>query len=195
MKALPLLLTFVCLCSCETKFPISFHMEETQDLGSAFRTNDKFTIRQGSKTFEKAPFVSNKDFESYRSFPSQNGSFGVVFNAKKPVWSRIEAYTIQNLGCDILPMANGHPMELLHLYKQPIRGGKLVIWSGFTPADLAVLAEVVPPADEEKEKKVLAMADSTKRNLSINPQEWAEMQKEQEEKAQRKVISEKRGRF
>lgn len=192
MKALPLLLTFVCLSSCETKFPVSFHMEDTQDIGRAFGTNDKFTIRQGTQTFEKAPFISQKDFESYRSFRAEDGTFGVVFNVKKPLWSRVKATTTQNLGSNILPMVNGHPMELIRLYKEPIRNGKLVVWGGFTPADLAVLAEVVPPLDPEREKPVLDQASSSKPNLSISPQEWAEKEKEKNE---RKVISEKRGRF
>ncbi len=192
MKTLPLLVTFVCLCSCETRFPVSFHMEERQDLGSAFRTNDKFSIRQGSMTFEKAPFVSQKDFESYRSFPAANGTYGVVFNVKKPLWARVEAYTTQNLESNILPMVNGHPMEQLRLYQKPITNGKLVVWGGFTPADLAVLAEVVEPEDSAREKPILDRAESTKANLSISPQEWADKKKENED---RKVISEKRGRF
>ena len=185
-----------CLCSCETKFPISFHMEQKDDFGKSFKAVDKFTIREKNKVFDRAPFLSGNDMQSYRSFPAQDGTYGVVFNVKRMMWSRLEAFTTNNLGSDILPMVNGHPMEVTHLYNKPITSGKIVIWGGFTPADLAVLADTIPPENEEKEQPILNIADSTKPNLSVSPQEWAERQKEKAEEAEeRKVISEKRGRF
>lgn len=175
------------LMSCgETKLPVSFHMEASEGQGK------KFSIPYKGRLYDRSPFISQKEFSSYRSFPAHDGTFGVVFNAKPGLSSRVEAYTSDNLGKYILPMANGHPMELIRLYKQPITNGSLVIWSGFSPADLAVLSEVVPPTDEEKAKNLAAFAKSTIPLVTADPR--AEMEKREKEK-NRKVLSEKPGRF
>jgi hypothetical protein len=192
MKRLLPALALLVLCSCESTFPVTFHMENRSDISSAMGMTDKFSLRVGNKVFDRAAFISQKDFDNYRSFLSNDGTYGVVFTANKKMWTRIQAYTTSNLGSDILPMVNGHPMELLHLYNRPISTGQLVVWGGFTPADLAALSKVVDPTPEEKAKGLIEQGKYSKKNLSISPQESLERQKEREE---RKVISEKRGRF
>ena len=182
MKTILLPLFSLLLLSCgETKLPISFHIEASEGQGR------KFTIPYQGQLYDKSPFITQKDFATYRSFPSADGTFGIVLNAKPGISNRIEAYTADNLGKNILPIANGHMMELLRLYNKPITNGSLVIWGGFTPADLAVLNEVVPPTDDEKAKNLAVLADKTVPLVTAAPKI--------KEKKERKVLSEKPGRF
>lgn len=187
MKGILVPLFSLLLASCaETTFPVSFHMEATEGDGR------KFTIPHDGRLYERAPFISQKDFVSYRSFPAQDGTLGVVFNVKPGLSSRVEGFTSDNLGKYILPIANGHTMELIRLYNKPISNGALVIWGGFSPADLAVLNEVVPPTKEEEAKNLKAFADKTIPLVTLNARD----EKEKAEKEnKRKVLSEKRGRF
>lgn len=196
MKRLILLLSALAFTSCETKFPVSFHMEASEG------QSQKFSIPNQGRIYDKVPFVTQKDFENYRSFHSPDGrSYGVVLKAKSTVKPRIEAYTATYLGKHILPMVNGHPMEVLKLNDKPIKTGELVIWGGFTEADLATLSEVVEPTPEEAKKDMKAFAKEGARNLSAPKEE----EKKEEEKKDlrskttdsqgRKIISERRGRF
>ncbi len=95
MKKLILSLAVFALCSCETTFPVSFHMEAAEGQGKKFTIPDQ----QSGKIYDKVPFISQKDFENYRSFPAADGyTYGVVFQAKRTMIPRIEAYTSTNLG-------------------------------------------------------------------------------------------------
>lgn len=194
MKRLIPLLAALALCSCETTFPVSFHMEVTEG------QSQKFSIPNKGRLYDKVPFVSQKDFENYRSFRAEDGlTYGVVFQAKPTVKNRIEATTASNLGSHILPMVNGHPMEVTRLYSTPITTGKLVVWYGFTEADLATLSEVVPPSPEEEKKNMKAFAETGVRNLSAPKEKPEEEKKDLRSKDTdsqgRKIISERRGRF
>lgn len=194
MKRLIPLLAALALCSCETTFPVSFHMEVTEG------QSEKFSIKNQGRLYDKVPFVSQSDFENYQSFRAEDGrSYGVVFQVKPTVRNRVEAYTANNLGSYILPVINGHPMELLKLNRTPITTGKLVIWSGFTEADLATLSEVVPPTPEEEKKDMKAFSEKGVRNLSAPKEEDKEEEKDLSSKTTdsqgRKIISQRRGRF
>ncbi|MEG0023807.1 MAG: hypothetical protein RR719_00495 [Akkermansia sp.] len=183
MKGFLFLLPALLLLSCaETKFPISFHMEASEG------QSRKFTIPHNGVLYDKVPFISEKGMQSYRSFRAADGTFGVVLNVKPGLSPRIEAYTSNNLGKNILPIVYGRPMELQHLYNKPISNGALVLWSGFSPADLAQLSEVVPPTKEEEKKNIKSYAEKTIPLLSAKP-------KEEKPETERKVLSEKRGRF
>lgn len=179
MKWLSLLFGSVMLCSCESTYPVSFHVEAGEG------QSRKFSVPHNGRLYDKVPFVSQKDFESYYSFPHKDGSYGIVLTAKSSSRNRIEAYTSENLGRFILPIANGNMMSITQLTR-PVTTGKLVIWGGFSPADLAELAKAIPPADEKREEPILKMAPHTKK-LLLNAQELAE---KEEQKKNQKVIKE-----
>ncbi|UQT45466.1 hypothetical protein M5E88_04350 [Akkermansia muciniphila] len=56
----------------------------------------------------------------------------------------MEGITASNLGRQILPIVNGHAMQPLRLYSKPVTSGKLAVMGGFSPADLAAMAEFIP---------------------------------------------------
>lgn len=193
MKKLAVLLSVLVFSACETKFPVSFHMQAAEG------QQGKFVIERGNMIYDRVPFVTQSDFENYRSFPADDGrTYGVVFQSKAMIRPRIEAYTANNLGSYILPVVNGHPMELLKLNNMPIRTGQLVVWSGFTEADLATLSEVVPPTPEEAKKDMKAFREKGQRNLSAKKEAEEAEEKESSEKTDsqgRKILSTRRGRF
>jgi len=129
------------LCSCgPDKYPISFHME------TGATDSRKFAFERDGHYYSKAPFISHKDIESYYSFPALDNTYGIVVNVRKGLDSRVEGITAANLGRQILPIVNGHAMQPLRLYSKPVTSGKLAIMGGFSPADLAPMAELIPPA-------------------------------------------------
>lgn len=161
--------------------------------------SDKFSIRHiDGNSYDRVPFVSQKDFENFYSFPAEDGmTYGVVLQAKKMSVSRIEAYTANNLGKHILPRVNGHPLEVVKLYNQPIKNGVMFITRGFSAVDLLTLAEVIPPTPEQAE----FLKHVNKNGIRILSAEKTIEKKEEEKKDKnkdsqgRKIISEQRGRL
>lgn len=139
MKMLLFLFSSLMLCSCgPDKYPISFHME------TGATDSKKFAFERDGHYYSKAPFISHKDIESYYSFPAPDNTYGIVVNVRKGLGSRVEGITASNLGRQILPIVNGHAMQPLRLYSKPVTSGKLAVMGGFSPADLAAMAEFIP---------------------------------------------------
>lgn len=157
MKMLLFLFSSLMLCSCgPDKYPISFHME------TGATDSKKFAFERDGHYYSKAPFISHKDIESYYSFPAPDNTYGIVVNVRKGLGSRVEGITASNLGRQILPIVNGHAMQPLRLYSKPVTSGKLAVMGGFSPADLAAMAEFIPPADPKREEPINKLAAVTK---------------------------------
>lgn len=149
MKMLLFFLGSLMLCSCgPDKYPVSFHME------TGATDSKKFAFERDGHYYSKAPFISQKDIESYYSFPAEDNTYGIVVNVRKGLDSRVEGVTAANLGKQILPVVNGHAMQPLRLYNKPVTSGKLAVMGGFSPADLAAMAEFIPPADPKREEPI-----------------------------------------
>lgn len=191
MKMLTFFLGALLLCSCgPDKYPISFHMET----GST--DSKKFAFMHDGHYYTNVPFISQKDIESYYSFPAQDNTYGIVVNVKKPLHSRVEGETATNLGRQILPVVNGHIMQPLRLYNKPVTSGKLAVMGGFSPADLAAMAEFIPPADPKREEPINKLAPATKPLLPLkDPTKEKKEAKAPEENKDRTVISTRRGRI
>ncbi len=178
-------------CSCgPDKYPISFHME------TGVTDSKKFAFERDGHYYSKAPFISQKDIESYYSFPASDNTYGIVVNIRKGLDSRVEGITAANLGKQILPVVNGHPMQPLRLYNKPVSSGKLPIMGGFSPADLAAMAEFIPPANKKREEPINKLAAVTKPLLPTNDPSKAKKEiKDPEEHNNRTVLSTRRGRI
>ena len=123
----------------------------------------KFAFERDGHYYSKAPFISHKDIESYYSFPAPDNTYGIVVNVRKGLGSRVEEeIAAANLGRQILPIVNGHAMQPLRLYSKPVTSGKLAVMGGFSPADLAAMAEILPPADPKREEPINKLAAVTK---------------------------------
>lgn len=192
MKLLSCFIASLLLCSCgPDKYPVSFHMEAspTDSKKFAFQHTD-------GHVYSKAPFISQKDIESYYSFPSTDNTYGIVVNIKKGLHSRVEGETANNLGRQILPVVNGHPMKTMRLYNRPITSGKLAILGGFSPADLAAMAEFITPADPKREEAINKMGVITKPLLPTNDPAQAQKEaKDPEAHPDRTVLETRRGRY
>lgn len=191
MKMLLFLFGSLMLCSCgPDKYPISFHME------AGATDSKKFAFERDGHYYSKAPFISHKDIESYYSFPAPDNTYGIVVNVRKGLGSRVEGITASNLGRQILPIVNGHAMQPLRLYSKPVTSGKLAVMGGFSPADLAAMAEFIPPADPKREEPINKLAAVTKPLLpSKDPAQEKKEAKDPEEHKDRTVISTRRGRI
>ena len=176
MKMLLFFFGSLMLCSCgPDKYPISFHME------TGATDSKKFAFERDGHYYSKAPFISHKDIESYYSFPAPDNTYGIVVNVRKGLGSRVEGITAANLGRQILPIVNS---------------GKLAVMVGFSPADLAAMAEFIPPADPKREQPINKLAAVTKPLLpSKDPAQEKKEAKDPEEHKDRTVISTRRGRI
>lgn len=190
MKMLLFFLGSLMLCSCgPDKYPVSFHME------TGATDSKKFAFERDGHYYSKAPFISQKDIESYYSFPAEDNTYGIVVNVRKGLDSRVEGVTAANLGKQILPVVNGHamrsaPLQQTRYLRQTGRHG------GFSPADLAAMAEFIPPADPKREEPINKLAAVTKPLLPIkDPTQEKKEAKEPEEHKDRTVVSTRRGRI
>ena len=180
MKLLTLFLGTLLLCSCGSdKYPVSFHMQT----GASDSQKFSFRNEDDGYYYSKVPFISQNDIDSYYSFRAADNTYGAVFNIKKGLHSRVEGVTALNLGKQILPIVNGHRMQPMRLYNNPIKGGKLAVLGGFSPADLAAMAE-------------FKLAPVTKPLLpAIDPTKEKKEAKDPEDHKDRTVISTRRGRI
>ena len=193
MKLLTLFLGTLLPCSCGSdKYPVSFHMQT----GASDSQKFSFRNEDDGYYYSKVPFISQNDIDSYYSFRAADNTYGAVFNIKKGLHSRVEGVTALNLGKQILPIVNGHRMQPMRLYNNPIKGGKLAVLGGFSPADLAAMAEFIPPADPKREEAINKLAPVTKPLLpAIDPTKEKKEAKDPEDHKDRTVISTRRGRI
>lgn len=138
------------LVSCAEKFPVTFHMQG--DDSDSTKMSFMQVIHGKPTKFVKAPIISNRDIENYRSFHEyKNGTYGAVFFLNAGAKHRYHALTTQNLGKLIIPMANGKPCEVFRV-SAPYDKGVICIYSGLSKEDMNLMKEVIEPHPKEKEK-------------------------------------------
>lgn len=135
----------------ENKASVTFHVEtEATD-------NPKMIFPQviGEQTryFRRMPEIGMKDFVSFSPFPSDTGEgFGIVFKLKGNAVNRLAAVTAANQGRWLISQVNGRAVDGVIIDKQ-VNDGFVVIWKGVTLADVKLLDEELPRADEVNKKK------------------------------------------
>lgn len=137
--------------SCSpNKFPVTFHLQG--DDSDSTKLSFMQVIHGKQTKFVKAPFISNRDIENYRSFQDpKTGTYGAAFYLKPGVGSRYQGITAQNLGKLVIPMANGKPCEVFRIdgvYDQ----GFICVYGGLSKDDMNQIKEVIEPHPKEKER-------------------------------------------
>ena len=135
----------------ENKASVTFHMETDAN------ENPKMIFPQvvGEQTryFRRMPEIGMKDIVSFSPFPSDVGEgFGIVFRLKSSAVNRFAAITAANQGRWLISQVNGRAVDGVIIDKQ-VNDGFIVIWKGVTLADVELLDEELPRADEENKKK------------------------------------------
>jgi hypothetical protein len=135
----------------DNKASITFHMEtEGTD-------NPKMIFPQlangQQRFFRRMPEITTKDIESFSPFPSEfGGDYGLALKLKRAAANRLAAITNANQGRWMITQINGRVVDGILIDKQ-IDDGVLVIWKGVTLADINILDDVLPRADEAGKKK------------------------------------------
>ncbi len=135
----------------ENKASVTFHIETEAS------ENPKMIFPQvvGEQTryFRRMPEIGMKDIVSFSPFPSDVGEgFGIVFRLKSNAVNRFAAITAANQGRWLISQVNGRAVDGVIIDKQ-VNDGFIVIWKGVTLADVELLDEELPRADEANKKK------------------------------------------
>lgn len=134
------------------KAAVSFHMETENT------ENPKMIFPQlangQTRYFRRLPEVSLKDIVSFNPFPSDLGGddYGIVFQLKKHVGTRLAAITNANQGRWMITQINGRVVDGVLIDRQ-IDDGLLVAWKGVTLADIDTLDKALPRTGGDKKKK------------------------------------------
>ncbi len=111
-----------------------------------------FIVKYGPRYYTRLPMLSLDNFEKFRSFLNDDGSYGVELFVKKEYRTRLYTETMSNVGKHMLPVVNGFAFAPMKI-DRPIEDGELVIWGGLNGYDLKQIARTVKPVDEALEKK------------------------------------------
>ncbi len=135
----------------EAKSTVSFHIE------TAGTDNPKMIVPQeiGGKQrfFMRSPEIDSREIESFAPFPSEvPDQYGVVFRVKPAAVGRLAAVTNVNQGRWMITQLNGRVVDGVIIDKQ-ISDGRLVVWSGVTLQDIALLDQQYPRTGESGKKK------------------------------------------
>ena len=134
------------------KASVTFHMEtENTD-------NPKMIFPQlangQTRYFRRMSEANMNDIVSFNPFPSEMGDddYGIVFQLKNHVATRIAAITNANQGRWMIAKLNGRVVDGV-LIDQQIDDGLLVIWKGVTLADIDALDKALPRTGQDGKKK------------------------------------------
>ncbi len=122
----------------------------TENIGS--EEGAGFIIKYGSRYYTRLPMLSLDNFEKFRSFLNDDGSYGVELFVKKEYRTRLYTETMSHVGKYMLPVVNGFAFAPMKI-DRPITDGELVIWGGLNGYDLKQIGRTVTPMNEELEKK------------------------------------------
>jgi hypothetical protein len=110
-------------------------------------------VGEQTRYFRRMPEIGMKDIVSFSPFPSDVGEgFGIVFRLKSNAVNRFAAITAANQGRWLISQVNGRAVDGVIIDKQ-VNDGFIVIWKGVTLADVELLDEELPRADEANKKK------------------------------------------
>ncbi len=111
-----------------------------------------FIIKYGTRYYTRLPMLSLDNFESFRSFLNNDGTYGVELFIKKEYRTRLYMETMTHVGKRMLPVVNGFAFTPMKI-DRPITDGELVIWGGLNGYDLKQISRTVKPVDEKLEEK------------------------------------------
>ncbi len=148
---IPLLLGAAAVClgpSCQQKkYPVFFL---TENMGS--EEGAGFIIKYGPRYYTRLPMLSLDNFEKFRSFLNDDGSYGVELFVKTEYRTRLYTETMSHIGKHVLPVVNGFAFAPMKI-DRPITDGELVIWGGLNGYDLKQFARTLKPVNKELEEK------------------------------------------
>jgi hypothetical protein len=132
----------------EDKASLTFHLETDEN------DNPKmiFSEHVGSKirVFRRMSEVSEKDIESFATFPSTDGvSYGLMLKLKGAAARRIAAITATNPERWLLARVNGRAVDAVLIDRQ-ISDGMLIIWKGVNSTDIKQIDKIAPRIGETK---------------------------------------------
>jgi hypothetical protein len=135
----------------EVKSTVSFHIE------TAGTDNPKMIVPHAiggqQRYFMRSPEIDSKEVQSFSPFPSEvPEQYGIVITVKPTAVGRLAAVTNVNQGRWMIAQLNGRIVDGVIIDKQ-ISDGRLVIWSGVTLQDIALLDQQYPRTGEEGKKK------------------------------------------
>jgi hypothetical protein len=135
----------------EAKSTVSFHIE------TAGTDNPKMIVPHAiggqQRYFMRSPEIDSKEMESFAPFPSDvPEQYGIVFKVKPAAVGRLAAVTNVNQGRWMIAQLNGRIIDGVIIDKQ-IGDGRLVVWSGVTLQDIALLDQQYPRTGESGKKK------------------------------------------
>ncbi len=158
--------TLMPCCQQQKAYPVFFLTESDGPEGGA-----GFNVRYNNRYYTKLPMLSLNQFEKFRSFLNNDGSYGVELFVKKEYRTRLYTETQGNIGKYMLPVVNGFAFAPMKI-DRAINDGELVIWGGLNGYDLKQIARTVKPIDEELEKKRFKKENPRKKpELPVNPQQ------------------------
>ncbi len=111
-----------------------------------------FIVKYGHRYYTRLPMLSLDNFEKFRSFLNDDGSYGVELFVRKEYRTRLYTETMSHVGKHMLPVVNGFAFAPMKI-DRPITDGELVIWGGLNGYDLKQISRTLKPIDEELEKK------------------------------------------
>ncbi len=111
-----------------------------------------FIVKYGPRYYTRLPMLSLDNFEKFRSFLNDDGSYGVELFVDKRYRTRLYTETMSNVGKHMLPVVNGFAFAPMKI-DRAITDGELVIWGGLNGYDLWQISRTVKPINEELEKK------------------------------------------
>ncbi len=111
-----------------------------------------FIVKYGPRYYTRLPMLSLDNFEKFRSFLNNDGTYGVELFVKKEYRTRLYTETMNHVGKHMLPVVNGYAFAPMKI-DRGITDGELVIWGGLNGYDLKQIARTVKPMDEALEKK------------------------------------------
>ena len=139
--------TLMPCCQQQKAYPVFFLTESDGPEGGA-----GFNVRYNNRYYTKLPMLSLNQFEKFRSFLNNDGSYGVELFVKKEYRTRLYTETQGNIGKYMLPVVNGFAFAPMKI-DRAINDGELVIWGGLNGYDLKQLAYTVAPVNPEIEEK------------------------------------------
>ncbi len=134
-------------CQSQKTYPVFFLTENDGSEEGA-----GFIVKYGPRYYTRLPMLSLENFEKFRSFLNNDGTYGVELFVKKEYRSRLYTETMNHVGKHMLPVIDGYAFAPMKIDKA-ITDGELVIWGGLNGYDLKQMSKTLKPYDEEIEKK------------------------------------------
>lgn len=150
---------------------MSFHMEGEETDGQKMVLT--INAAEGRRSYQRMPFLTIEDYESFRPFPAKSGdSFGVLLKLKGPSAERARALTSMSIGKTVLPTVNGRFMPTMKVSTPLNADNRMLILSGLTAEDLVNLEKDIPreaqkPAAFREDKK--PQAASAPQGKTVKP--------------------------